>query len=400
VAAALAANTASKALEAGSPSAALALNPANRDARLALAVQHIEGQNSPGDAMQAAAMLERGIVLSPADARLYSLLGIASARMGDAARAEALFDTALAIAPGEIQALTYKFNRAAAARDMALAAAYLEVIARRWPQLWENTQPALPALMADEKGFAAVDARFGRDRKLQMMLLGSLIYGEGTQDFAARLILGWISDGDEAMNSAANQLTAKLLSMNDQSGALALFRNSRTGEAKSDTGPVHNAGFEREPSGNAFDWSVERQPGVSIERTNRRGTGVEPDRGEWLMQIRFLDSPIRLKNLRQTTSIAPGRYELVVDYESDALRMPRPVALALTCAGAREPLAMAVFEEGSRGLSEAKAAFIVPAEGCLLQELGLRNEDATESWRNRYSGSLLLHSVKVERLAQ
>jgi hypothetical protein len=279
---------------------------------------------------------------------------------------------------------------------MALAAAHLEILARRWPQMWELAGPALPAIMADEFGFAAIVARFGRETDIRTRLLSRLIHGEGTQVLARRLILKWLqSRTSPTLENEINQLVAKLMSQGDPGQAYALFRATRNGEAKADDGFVHNAEFSREPSGTAFDWRVKSQAGLSAERVKRGGSAGEP----WMVEIRFLDSPIRLHNLMQTLALAPGNYRLTVRYETRGLRMPQPVSVALSCMGNSRPLAEAVLEGGDRDVSIAAAGFALPASGCAFQEIALRNGNATETWRNRYSGTLMLHSISVERLA-
>lgn len=386
------ANTASTALEDINPQAALALNPANRDAAIAFAFKEMEA----GRSNAAAASLHRGMVLSPADARFHSLLGLLAREQGDTERAEALFDAALAIAPGEIQALVHKLNRAVESGEMEKAAARLEILARRWPRLWDRVKPVLPAILSSDSGFKAILLRFGADGELRRLLISSLIFDERMHDFASRLILAWLQDGDRQLNSAVNQLVANMLKAGRDAQALALFQASRTGEARLDKRFIHNAGFDREPSGNAFDWLVERQSGVSIQRVKAAGGNGEREEA-WHMQVRFLDSPVRLENLKQMTSLPPGNYKLTVGYSAKALRMPQPAGIAVTCLRAGGRLAEAAFESGDRADATALADFTVPANGCLLQQLALQNGNPAETWRNRFSGTLTVHSVSIER---
>jgi hypothetical protein len=188
-----------------------------------------------------------------------------------------------------------------------------------------------------------------------------------------------------------NQLTSALLGRKKEAKAHALFHETRQGEAREQDALVYNAGFSRPFSGSQFDWAITRQSGVAIER-KQAGDG-------WALSIRFLDSPIRLKNVMQAVALEPGNYRLKVRYAASGLRMPKPVSLALSCHGHPAVLASIPFEGGDRGWTDAAADFTISRGDCPLHQVHVSNGDAAETWRNRYGGTLQLDHVSIEPVA-
>ena len=46
---------------------------------------------------------------------------------------------------------------------------------------------------------------------------------------------------------------------------------------------------------------------------------------------------------------------------------------------------------------EASSEFEIPAQACGLQRFYIFNKNVTDSWKNRYAGTLYLNEVRVER---
>lgn len=381
----LALNFASHSVEETEPGLALSLNPLNHYARVRAAAAAIAEGNDP----LAKALLERGIELSPSDARLYSLLGVTARREGDDEKAKALFAHALRILPTEIQALLQQLSFALDARQLPEAIDQLELIARRWGEHWKEVEPVLPIVLSDPEGFRLIGERFSEPR-LRQPLLHSLIEGEGTSAFAYDLVLAWHAAGQD-VSKEINQLTERFIREQAFSRAFLLFRLTRTGEAAKDGGFVHNGGFERDPSGNVFDWKITNQTGVAMEIVERR-------RGEAatrLLAVRFLDSPIRFNNVKQVLRLVAGSYRMAVAYSAEDLRMPKPIEIGVSCVGG-ERLAQASFEGGDVRTGELAFDFTVPSANCSLQQVTLFNEHITESWKNRYGGTLFIDEIAIQ----
>lgn len=343
----------------------------------------------------AAALLERGVIVSPLEARLYSVLGILAHGEGRTADAAALFGHALKVLPTEIQALLHTMAYAMTDKRYAEAVDSLELIARRWDgAIWTRVEPALPLLLADPAAFRKVVGRFGASSALRGRLLASLVKSPSTSSYAYDLAIAWNEMGLD-VGAEVNQVTQRLIADGNPSGAFLLFRLTRRGAAAEDGGFIHNGEFSRQPSGSAFDWRLDRQPGVSLQLVERRLPGAETGKSEpaSLLAIRFLDSPVRFSNVSQTLRLAPGSYRLLVRYAAEALRMPKPVSVTIACEGVR--LAEAPFQPGDVGSATLEFDFTVP-RGCPLQRVFLFNENVTESWRDRYSGSLFLDSVTLQ----
>jgi tetratricopeptide (TPR) repeat protein len=381
----LALNVASHSLEDTDPDLALSLNPLNDQARVKAAAAAIaEGKDAAAEPL-----LERGLAISPADARLYSLLGVIARREGDDEKAKALFGHALAQLPTEIQALLQQLSYALDARRFGDAIDHLELIARRWGTYWKEVEPALPLVLSDPEAFKLISQRFAPPR-LRGPLLRSLIEGADTSAYAYDLVLAWHAAGEDVTREI-NQLTERFIRDGAYSRAFLLFKLTRAGDAASDGGFIHNGGFDRVPSGNAFDWTITNQTGVAMEIVERR-------RGEAaakLLAVRFLDSPIRFNNVKQTLRLVAGSYRLKAVYSAEDLRMPRPIEIGIACLGG-EMLAQGGFAEGDVRAGEVAFDFTVPSADCPLQQVTLFNQHVTESWKNRYGGTLFIDEIAIQ----
>lgn len=386
MAAVLALNAASRLLEQTSPQLSLRLNPFNQDARINAVLQQMSNSIASAEPL-----LETGIALSPADARMYSLIGVVQRDRGNLSQAMALFDYTLAKLPTEIQSLVQKLTMELDQGNFGQTAPIIQIVARRWAEHWPAIEPLLPAVMGDAATFADLTQRFGKEPGLRRRLLSSLI--NTAPDLAYELVLTWHKAGLD-VSEETNQLTQRLIRDKRYSTAFLLFRKTRTGDDAADDGLVHNGEFSRQPSGNPFDWQLTGQPGVSLEIVERRLAEAGEDKPAGMLSVRFLDSPVQLKNAIQTLRLQPGSYTLRLTYSATSLRTPRPVKLAIACLG-KPPLTAATFEDGDVRLGELAADFTVPPGDCPLQQLFIFNEGVTSSWKNRYRGILLIDSVAI-----
>lgn len=393
------ADTASGLVTSTNPALALRINPLNSAARIDLAIAGLVRGSADG-ARSARALAAAGIRWSPADARFYSLLGLAELQRGDRRQARLLFGRALERLPAEFQALTHELEFAIEAQDPLKAVDHLEVLARRWPGRWPMVEKALPVVLSDGRAFEEVAKRFADEPRLRRIAIESLSGSAQTLPLAYRLVMTWFDGGGSDLSGQINRLTARFIEEKRYAQAFLLFRLTRTAADRQALGYVYNGGFDLPPSGNPFDWHLRHQAGVDLRIATEpepRGAGVVPHKGGGLV-VRFLDNPIRFRNVWQWLRLAPARYRLVVRYAAQKLKTPRPLKIALTCRDRAEPLAEIAFESGTFDAQEAAADFAVPVDDCALQLIRVLNDPMPMSWRNRYDGTLYLENVSIRRV--
>jgi tetratricopeptide (TPR) repeat protein len=397
VSVAVLANAASAFIEPTNPALALRLNPLNSAARISLAAGDL-ADGTPGALRSARELILAGLRLSPADARFYSLMGLVELRRGDRKSAELSFSRAHQLLPTEIQALGHKLQFAIEARDFSEAVDYVEVFARRWPQRWARVEAVLPVLLSDGPAFDKLAARFADEPELRDLLLESLSASAKTLPFAYRLIMTWFGRGSTGLDGGINRLTKRFIEEKRYAQAFLLFRLTRGRSV----GYVTNGGFDQPLSGNPFDWCLRPQAGVDLrfEAKQPPQSGHSED-GEAVrdrrLAIRFLDTPVRFRNVSQWLRLAPAHYRLTVRYAARDLSTPRPLGLSLACLEGGKPLAEIALDDGTFAIREETVDFVVPAGDCALQQLVVSNGPMPMSWQDRYSGTLYLEKVSVSR---
>lgn len=369
----------------------MAINPVDIDARVdMIASKVVEAgggvlKSDPG----IMAPLAAGLRLSPGDARLYSLVGIVEEQSGNRPAAAEAFSHALELAPTEVQALIHGLRYAIEDGRLAEATDHLEMIGRRWPRHWSHVEPVLPVLLADRAAFDAIAQRF-RAPDLRRLLIGSTAKTPQTLGFGYRLLTTWHGQGVAGLDDLINQITGAFIRQQRYSEAFLLFRLTR--DETADTGLVYNGGFDQPVSGNPFDWRLTRQAGVDLAIAPRRTASGEV---ESVLAIRFLDNPIRFANVSQMVRLAPGQYRLAIAYSARELRAPKPLKFSVACVESGARIGAGLFEYGTLASAELSFDFTVPPTRCSLQRLLVYNENLTESWKNRYAGTLYLHRVAI-----
>lgn len=379
---------ASQALQGLDPSMALLVNQFNHKARVETIMEALGGQEADVDA----AMLHArtGSRIDPADGRYLSLLALGQAKQGDMEGAQRSFDLSLKIMPTEIQALYNRFAVSLSRQDIksALEAAY--IIARRWPGYRQQIEPHLPALLTTPENLTAASRVLGDEPRRRALLVTGLTKSPATVGYAIAVLDQWKQDGVplEELRPLTNTVSNALFAAKDYARAYFLFRSMLDGEQQKVTGYIHNADFRQQPSGNVFDWRISSQAGAIVSI------------GERGLEVRFRDSPVRFSGARQSFRLPPGRYSIELDYSTRSLVTPKPLMLVAGCVDSRQPLARLEIRSGNDSSARETAEFDVPATGCPALTVQLVNEYVAQSWSNRYSGTVTLHHVGVQRIAE
>lgn len=376
---------ASQALQPFDPSSALLLNPLNNAARLAAVIEGIGAEDASSGKLELLA--SRGSAISPSDGRYLSLLGLIKAKEGNPDQAQTYFSAALTVTPTEVQALFGRLAHHLTNREIPKALPYAAVIARRWPEHWSKIEPYLPNMLATPEDVAAVSKTLGNDQVSRSRIVNSLNKMPTTLGYAVALLEQWKADqvplGE--LRPLSISISNALFAAKDYTRAYFLFRSMLDDEQKRVAGYIHNSGFTQAPTNSVFDWRIKAQQGASLAI---RSEGLE---------IRFRDSPLQFSGLQQIFRLPPGDFVLLADYTTKDVVAPKPLKFIVTCVGSTAPIATLELKIGSASKAKDTALFRVPETACPAQSLALVNDFSARSWSNRYRGSIVLHSVTVER---
>lgn len=397
-------NSASTALQSTSPGLALSLNPLNAEARVNLAYERLNAERDAPDP-ETVDIINEGIIWSPLDARFVSLMGLAAEQSDDLDTAKQLFDHALKILPTELLALTHSLGIAFEAGQLSETINHLEVIGRRWGY-WQAIDAVFPELLEDKSALASVTSRFARDQDLRALLINSLSSSSEGLAFVPRILLDWNNRNLSDLGPLVNRATARLIADNRHQEAFALFNKTLARDPRRGRNLVYNGEFLQEISGNRFDWSIRRQAGIEFKFLSPPSTdqvasgksdalGVAGTQGG--LAIRFLGTPVRMRNVGQLIRAPAGNYHLTVTYSAKRLKAPKPVRMRVDCFGSNRHLGQLEFNKGNVKTTRSIFSFSVPTTDCPLQYLSVATQAAPKSWRQsyRYSGTLVLERVAI-----
>jgi len=133
---------------------------------------------------------------------------------------------------------------------------------------------------------------------------------------------------------------------------------------------------------------------MSIKDTQSTLQSGENEKGR-SYEVKFLDTPTRLSQGLQTLKLPYSNFTLTVAYSTRNLKAPKPINLAVECVKNRRSLAVLEFTKANEKNQTKRVSFKVPAINCALQQIRIYNGNLVESWKNRYSGSLLFHKISI-----
>jgi len=384
----LALNGASHLFTSTDPRLALAINPLNTNARVnALVAESADGV--PSDLVPAAASLLR---MAPGDARGYSMLGAAYAEAGRDEAADALFEQALLRSKTEIFALNSLYGRAVTNGDYATALAHADVILRRYGSQWEQMAPSLDAIAFEASGQAALVPILENDPPWRGRMLNLLLRNPGHVEFVRQLLLDRFAVGRPVPVGEVSMVINALIGYQAYGQAYRFYLRTLSEAERAVAGYIQNGSFSLPPGSKYFDWRYRRDPSADISfPSDRNGS-----QGEGL-RVRFLESPARLGNLSQNLSLPAGRYGFAATIQARGLLAPKGLSWVISCPQSRTELARIEVPEGSYDERVVEVPVEVPSTACPLQTLTLETGIRTDSWRDRYSGTVSFSHLAMVR---
>ena len=389
------ASAASNFLTSANPDLALSFNPLNTQARVNKLSAHLARKLNPTELANLRTITTRGIELDPMDARLYSLLGVIDEQRGEIDSAQQFYLHSLKLLPTEIQALTRRFAYNVNARKYVDAISLADIILRRWNSQWNLVAPFMAGLLQDKAAYQEALIRFSKYEIGKTRLIEALSNNENSTNTARRLIKDWHTQGVANLRPVINKLTVKLINYNQYLSAYRLFLLTLNDTEKAEAGYIFNSNFNLKPTGNLFDWQLISQAGMSTQFKKFHSDDANDEASDNVFEIRFLDAPIRFSRTLQYLMLPPSKFTLKLVYSTLNLKTVKPINLQIICRRSGPALASLSFESGNNHKMEGEIRFKVPSTGCKVLLLRFYNDKFVESWKNRYSGSLLIHKVSI-----
>lgn len=370
------------------PDFAARINPFNVEAAINAAAPGVVSVDA-AERDAARAGLEDALAFSPADARLYSMIGIADETAGDRAAARRRYETALRLQPSEIQALLRTIIMDMTDGDIASAARKTDLLARRWPEQWGLIEPYLPQLLSTEAGQKAFAEAYRETPLGQSRLIRSLIAKPESVELAIPLLLQWSELGGAVEARLVNATCDALIKAGQGPAAHALFLHLLTDAQRAESGYVHNGRFNLDFDGSPFNWRLPKQSGADASRI----AGV--DRNQ--VELRFRGNPLQLSNVQQWLRLPPGRYTLSADYATEVLKTPKPLKAVIQCMPNGAVAATLTFAQGTEPAAREETGFAIPPLDCDIALFRVITDYVALSFQNRFDGVFRLFEVRIRR---
>ena len=337
---------------------ALAADPENPRARMALAMAEFRGRNgavSPASRAAATAALAK----APLAEEPFFLEGLNALATGDPKRGEQLLNEAVRRNPRSRAARLLLLDRHLRRNDVAKAGFEIAVLNRLIPRAGEVLVPELARMVSDPQTGSAVVRVLEQEPKLQQMVLARL----ASTGADPELILRIAGSSNAAAATAQGlpwqrALITKLVEKRDLAQAYALWRKFSGLPAQNGAKGLYNGRFQALPGSAPFNW--EYLGGAAGAAVATKAPALEV---EYYGRENF-------EFARQLLILAPGSYRIRFRAEGDAKGDDAKLAWTLTCLGSTSPL-LTLPLQGIDASPRAVSASFRVAPGCKGQWLRL-----------------------------
>lgn len=344
-------------------------------------------------------VVDAGIKLEPLNTRILSFGGLIKERT-DKDDAQAYYKSALGLERAESIALTQRYIYLIENRNFKDAIPIMELLFARWPGRFKQIIPTLPLLIQNKENFDAVLERFQNRPGGLSLIVQSVLEHTDQIGLAYQFVLAAHDRYNIDVHEISRFLTSKLLAQNRISDAYLLFHKTLFEEEKKNSGYVYNSGFRAEPTSFHFDWNIEPQAGVNMQRVVSRSLSSQSNQlsNPGGLEIKFLNAPVAFSNVSQLLYLPKKPFQLTINYSVDGFRGPSPVSVKLECVQSRAEIVEVELSKIDVNQDVKTSTFKVPTEKCDLQKISVSNNNIVESWQNRFKGKVTLHDISIKVL--
>jgi hypothetical protein len=380
-------------LESTSPQLAIYVNPFDVDARVRYLGRLVGKDSESLDKVDEEAT--SALSFNPIDARLFGVLGTVAQLRNHPEEAYLRFTQARALSRTELSSVQSLIGIALQRGEVSEAVQDIDTMLRRRPDRFSEIAPFFLPLLRDEEGYTAILDALAKDAPWRSPLVRQLSTDPEGLSLVERL-LGDLAAADKpARPTELAMVLNGLVRQGQHEQAYRFFLFTLSDEEKAYGGYVYNSTFAPVKLARRFDWQYADKPGVEVRLSAQDGENPQG------AHIRFLNAPIKEVGIGQTTMLPPGKYQLVVEGSGTNLSLPKGLFWVIDCVGGqRAQVAKSAVPEGSFRNRRFNVAFSVPDEGCPLQQLRLSTDLVAVSWRFRYQGEFIAHSVRIEKASE
>jgi hypothetical protein len=373
------------------PETALLLRSTDPAALVALAEKAIEVDKdpTPKSLNEARNRLEQALMEIPLNARALRLLGQLSERVhADAAAAKAM-QTAARYSSQETIAVDWVMRNSFQNKDYVAAAHYADVLLRTQPQFLKFALPVLGRMAEDDAAKKEVDKLLADDPPWRSIFFSEL--GEAVTDARTplKLLLSLKDTPAPPTEAEVQAYLAFLFQHKLYKFAYFAWRQFLPAEQVAHTGLLFNGGFETQPSGSPFDWTILWTEGATIKIAPRPDASTNN-----ALLVEFGQGRVTLRGVLETVMLPPGAYRLIGSFKGN-IAGRRGLQWSVVCGAAaigESPMILGSFPEWR----QFEIVFQVPPTGCAAQTVRL-DFTARSSSEQLVSGAIWFDDLSIVR---
>ena len=351
----------------------------------------LDGGAPRDDLPTAKAALEDALWLNAGHARLRSLRAEILLRLGDRPGAVEGFQQALQLSKTEGAALLRMIAWSIESQDVSAALQNIDILLRRHPGKMMDLGPIFAALVATQEGYEELRRRLAVMPPWRGTVFSQIAADRESLAAGASLLIDLKEAGGVVGDWEVSMIVNALLRDNRPLEAYNLFLGTQSEEEIRLGGYIHDASFEGSASAKPFNWQIRGRPGHTIERLPNLAFGTEPTG----LLIQFNGTPVKDMHVRQVLHLPPGEYDLSMEVSAANAKLPKTLFWSLRCLSPARELARLDVPEGSYRGEVISTRFELPAVGCPLQSVSIHTAVIAESWKDRYSGSVVVRRLNV-----
>lgn len=338
-------------------------------------------------------LAERALISDPLSARALRILGQVAEEAGEQAKAVELMRRAVRLSMQETRAVYFMMLNSFNQKSYEEALYYADVFLRTRPNLKVYATPLLAQMAERPEASDALLRMLATRPPWRSATLINMLYSMTDARTPLSLLLA-LKDtagppNDEELASCLRFLIEKNFYELAYYTWLQFLPPEQLGSARL----VYNGGFEKQPTGQPFDWTIRQGTSVTIE------IAAAPEVGQnRALRVAFGSGRVNMVPVTQRLMLAPGAYTLSYRLRGD-LTGRRGLKWIVACATQTvSPLGeSAMFIGQQRGWRQHDAEFTVPEQSCRSQELRLVHDSRSAS-EEFASGTVWFDDVEIARV--
>jgi len=338
-------------------------------------------------------MARAALQRDPLNAKALQILGQLADATGDEESARRFMAASAQLSMRSTYAVYWLAIDAARRADYTSSVGWLDLLLRKRPAMQEHVYPLLAQFAElNETARGSLVDSLAAEPPWRTSFLANLPQQVRDTHLPFAILLALSDSAAPPTPGETNNYVRFLVRNNEHVFAYYVWLQSLEPEALSGIGLLVNGGFDREPSGAPFDWTISPHAGVTIEIADR----FDADGGRALL-LDFGPGRADVRGVSQFLALSPGRYRLSGRLQGEAVSS-HGLAWRIQCWPSRKIAGEtpAFLGEAPRW-TEFAAEFLVAGDDCPVQQLALRH-DARSASEQFIFGTVWYDSLAVHRL--